>query len=65
MNGVCDWCHENPIDDRFREVSGIEQRRAQGGANKIIGRKETGRRICAPCVSKIERGIPINQGTLL
>lgn len=62
---ICDWCHENPADMRYREIIGIEELRDQGGANKVIGRRETGRIPCRPCMTKIRDGVPIGQTTLL
>lgn len=62
---LCDFCREQPVDQRYREVTGIEELRAQGGANKIIGRRETGRMCCTLCAHKIRDGIDINQGSLL
>lgn len=59
--GVCDWCRRNPADPRLREVTGIEELRAQGGANVIHGRRETGRQICRDCYRKVRDGIPIGQ----
>ena len=64
-NGICDWCEREPANPRFREILGIEERRRQGGQNKVIGRTVTGRQICSDCLYKVEHGIPIGQGKLL
>jgi hypothetical protein len=59
------WHCGNPADDRYRGIEGIEERRTGGGANKIIGRTENGRRYCRDCVRKIEHGVPLGQISLL
>src|SRR4030095_3629019 len=38
-SALCNLCGINPISERYREVTGWEELRGQGGANKIIGRK--------------------------
>lgn len=62
---LCDLCGVHPADLRYREVSGWEETRAQGGANKIIARRDTGRRACRGCIEKVRRGLSIEQGTML
>jgi len=63
---ICDFCHEEPVQVplRYREITGIEERRAKGGANKIIHRTETGRVPCNECVRKMQDGVPIGQQSL-
>jgi hypothetical protein len=46
---------------RFREVNGIEEKRRQGGANKIIARRETGRLACWTCARKMSAGTSLDQ----
>lgn len=43
----------------LREVVGFTQHRSQGGANQIIGRRETGRVLCPNCGLRLQQtGIP-------
>lgn len=61
----CCYCG-NPPDPQYREITGWEQLRAEGGANKIIARRETGRLICRQCMVAIRSGAdPVNQMRLL
>ena len=58
----CSICQERPPDPKWREVVGWEEIRAQGGANKIAHRKETGRVICPECMYALDAGAdPVNQ----
>lgn len=52
----CCYCGEPAAGD-FREVTGWEVLRAQGGANQIVGRKETGRVACQSCIRQIKDGV--------
>jgi hypothetical protein len=52
----CCYCGE-PASDHYREVTGWEMRRSGGGANQIIGRKETGRHACQECIRQIQIGV--------
>jgi hypothetical protein len=58
---MCDFCDDEPVDGRFREVNGIEEKRRQGGANKIIARRETGRLACWTCARKMSAGTSLDQ----
>jgi hypothetical protein len=60
----CCYCGQ-PCDPRYREVTGWEQVRSQGGANRIIARTETGRYVCTLHAQQIQRGLSPDQGTLL
>lgn len=62
---ICDLCHEREADLRFREITGWEQIRDQGGANKIIARVVTPRRICSVCIDRLRQGISLVQETLI
>ena len=62
---LCDLCGVRPADLRYREVTGWEEVRAQGGANKIIARTETGRRACRDCIFRMTHGLSIDQGSML
>lgn len=63
---LCDICGINEAEpDRYRSIEGWEEVRSQGGANKIIGRRDTGRRACRYCIYEIEQGLSPGQGTLL
>lgn len=59
----CCYCAE-PCDDRYREVTGWEARRSGGGANQIIGRRETGRYACHACIRQIKDGVPPGSSAL-
>lgn len=60
----CTYCGE-PTEGHYREVRGWEQRRSQGGANKIVLREETGRYACNACVSSLRSGVNLGQRSLL
>jgi hypothetical protein len=62
---ICDLCQQREADLRFREITGWEQIRDQGGANKIIARVETPRRVCSVCLGRLRLGIALAQETLL
>lgn len=62
---ICDWCKVRRVDGRYREVTGIEEVRSQGGANKITARRETGRQACRDCVEQMRGGITPGQGRLM
>jgi hypothetical protein len=62
---ICDWCKVARVNGRYREITGIEEIRSQGGANKIIGRRETGRQPCQDCARKIAAGLNPGQGRML
>lgn len=47
------------------EITGFEQKRSRGGANKIELRQETGRVACSACISERKNGVSVNQGSLL
>ncbi len=65
MNGQCDFCKKNSADPNFTVVTGVVERRGQGGSNHIIGKLPTGQQICASCVNMRRKGIDPMQGTLL
>jgi hypothetical protein len=63
----CSICGEgfNPaVVSMYREVTGWEKLRDQGGANSITLRKETGLYACKPCIERRQRGRE-GQGSLL
>jgi hypothetical protein len=69
MNHTCTFCGI-PVDPSkpgtYREITGWEEVRRQGGANSITLRVETGRYACASCIAlKKSGGDPSNQGGLL
>ena len=49
----------------LHEVVGFTRERHGGGANHIIGRKETGRIVCATCALAVQRGDSAEQLSLL
>jgi len=49
----------------YRRVTGWEQTRMQGGANKITLREDTGEWAHRNCVETLVLGIDVNQGTLI
>ena len=61
---ICDLCGTRPASDGYREISGWEKLRAQGGANQIVARKETGQRACTNCIELMRRGLSLEQGDL-
>jgi hypothetical protein len=61
---ACCFC-DQAVNDHYREVTGWEVRRAGGGANQIVGRKETGRFACNACIRQIRDGLPPASPTLL
>lgn len=69
MRLPCSFCGE-PVDPTAdgvgREVTGWEKIRAQGGANSIIARTETGRIACAKDLGMLRQGLdPTAQSTFL
>jgi hypothetical protein len=62
---LCDLCGERPADLKYREVTGWEEVRSQGGANKIIARQVTDRRGCDVCIGRLRWGVPVDQETML
>jgi len=59
MSGMlrCDTCREPVVEGRFyRQVTGWEKPRAQGGANQITLREETGRVRCDRCTDRVKLG---------
>jgi hypothetical protein len=54
---LCSFCRQREADQRFREVIGWEQLRTAGGANRIIGRKATGRVACTSCMIDVRAGL--------
>lgn len=65
LQRLCDFCGTNPPDPMYREVQGFERLRRGGGANQIVGRRVTERRICRVCIGKVRAGIPIEQKAML
>jgi hypothetical protein len=63
----CDRCETDGLTEHSMnfEVRGYEKKRAQGGANQIAARRETGRKICDLCLVQVKNGISLNQGTLV
>lgn len=53
-----------PVSGRYREVTGIEEVRSQGGANAITNRQLTGRQFCDSCVGEIRAGLQPNMPRL-
>lgn len=61
----CCYCGR-PVQGDYREIHrSWEKRRDQGGANRIIGRRETGRQACNECGRKLELGQDPDAPTLL
>ena len=61
---LCDFCLTEPADPEYREIVGFTRARSQGGANRIIARKETGRIPCRSCVVRLRDGVPLEQQRL-
>lgn len=45
----------------FREIRGFEEPRSQGGANKIVRRRETGKFACRGCIIRQQMNIHPDQ----
>lgn len=60
----CDLCGLRPVHEDYREITGWEKLRAQGGANHITARRETGRLACSECITRMRRGLALNQEQL-
>jgi hypothetical protein len=54
-----------PSTRTLREVVGFTSFRSGGGANHIIGRRETGREVCIDCSERVRRGDDVTQEALL
>lgn len=64
--GVCTFCgNEVSANDDYRKVEGWERRRAAGGANTITLREPKDEWACKSCIDKLNRGISLDQGSLL
>ena len=63
----CLVCGEpvQPNSRTLAEVVGYTRPRSAGGANHIIGRRETGRVVCERCAIGVQAGIDERQGSLL
>jgi len=66
----CSGCGNGPLPLNmpgiYHEVTGFEEVRAGGGANKIVLRERTGKILCASCVAKRKSGIaPAQEGMKL
>lgn len=64
---ACTICGEkvSPTARVYREVSGYERHRQQGGTNALKLRRVTGRVAHAGCVDRAARGTAPGQGSLL
>lgn len=66
---ICSACgkpvHDGERNTMFVEVIGWTRRRAQGGANQITFRRETGKVAHGRCISAQRQGISPNQESLL
>jgi hypothetical protein len=60
---ACAVCGRS-VSGRYREVTGIEEVRLQGGANAITRRKLTGRYFCDACVAEMRAGLEPNMPRL-
>lgn len=64
-DGKCDGCGNGPFPSTmpglFFEITGFEEQRVAGGANKISLRGRTGKLMCASCVRKLKSGISLDQ----
>lgn len=67
MKVTCEFCG-SPIDsgDRltFRKIVGWEQVRHAGGTNQIHLRKPLDVFSCYSCISRLKRGLDVDQGAL-
>lgn len=61
---LCDLCGAEPADLKYREIAGWEEIRKGGGANKIIARRESPRRIGAECMWRLKHNVSLRQGML-
>lgn len=54
--GHCMKCKRGPLTGPglLYEVTGFEEPRSQGGANKIVNRRRTGRIICGGCLHVVQ-----------
>lgn len=59
----CDLCRDAPAG-RWREITGWDRPRDDGGTNAVTLRRETGRVACDACIAKLRAGASIGQGTL-
>jgi hypothetical protein len=59
IGAVCSVCERElePAETVYREVSGWERVRQQGGANAITLRRESGRLACKACIDRRVAGL--------
>jgi len=63
-NAPCSRGCGNPIGPNgARKITGWEQMRAQGGANQVQLREETGEVVCPGCLQEMKLGIGEGQGS--
>jgi hypothetical protein len=59
----CHFCGLAVSANGYREITGWEKVRGQGGANAVTLRDETGRVACTVCIDRLKHGVSPDQGT--
>jgi len=66
MNGRCVYCNRPvTIDHDYRKVIGWERHRSGGGTNALAVREPQDEWACSECVSKLKRGVTMEQTSLI